>query len=247
MPAAAPRPRRTLALAAFAVLCALGPACGGSQPGPVDTLAAYREALREGRLTDAYRMLSTNARVLVPYERYEEMARRYPDEVRDAVAAFGELSPGTPVTARMELASGEVITLTEEGGRWRIDPSTLEFYGQHTPAQALRSFTRALARERWEVLVRLAPRRVVERLETMSRENPGDGGVPSAAEALRRAWTGPDAEGAQTLLRRLRDALDRGRPIEVVGDRASMSYGTGNQSLARLVREGGLWRIEEPE
>ncbi len=238
--------RRSVSLVAVVALLAVS-ACGAAQPTPVDTLASYREALREGRLADAYRMLSTNARTLIPYERYEEMARRYPDELREAITAFGELSPGAPVTARMELASGEVITLVEEGGRWRIDPSTLEFYGQHTPSQALRSFTRALARERWEVLVRLAPRRVVERLESMARESPGDGGAVTAAEALRRAWTGPDAEGAQNLLRRMRDALDRGRPIEVVGDRASMSYGTGNQSLARLVREDGLWRVEEPE
>ncbi len=46
------------------------------------------------------------------------------------------------------------------------------------------------------------------------------------------------------MLRLLQADLDRGRPIEVVGDRATMTYGA-TQHVARLVREDGLWKVED--
>ena len=58
------------------------------------------------------------------------------------------------------------------------------------------------------------------------------------------AWTGDGAEGDRALLRALLQDLDRGRPIELAGDRATMTYGL-TQHVARLVREDGLWKVED--
>ena len=65
-----------------------------------------------------------------------------------------------------------------------------------------------------------------------------------AEEVLRDAWTGDGAEADRAMLRLLQQGLDQGRPIELAGDRATMTYGT-TQHVARLVREDGLWRVED--
>jgi hypothetical protein len=220
-------------------------AVGGcaSRPGaPVEVLQAYAEALRDGRMRDAWAMLSSSARAAMPYERFEATAREHPDEVAEAVRTYGELEPEAPVTARLELASGETLTLVEEGGRWRLDPSALEFYGQQTPAQTLRSYVRAIERSRWDVLLRLAPAAARAAIVAAAA---AAGSTPEAM--FQRSYGGAEAGRVRVVARGLREALERGRAIEVAGDRATMAYGTGGRSLARLAREDGRWRVEEPE
>jgi len=219
--------------------------CSPRAVGPVDTVHAYAQSLREGRLDDAWMHLSAGARAALPYENFVALARAHPESVQDAVRAFGEVSAEAPITARVELASGETVTLLQEGGQWRLDPAALDFYSQRTPQTALRAFVRALERQRWEVLLDLAPRAELARLEAMARES--DAGARTAADVLRAHWAGTEAASTQQTLTRLRDALERGRAVEVIGDRATMRYGVGLQHAARLVREEGLWRVEDPE
>jgi hypothetical protein len=193
-------------------------------------VTAYVAALREGRYTDAYRMLSSETRRALSYEDFERLARENPTEVRETVRWLEQIDPNAPVTARLELPSGEVITLVEEHGQWRLDPAVLDFYGQHTPRQALRSFVRALSAGRYDILLRFVPRRLAQGL---------------TAETLRQAWEGPERDDVQRMLGALRTSLDR--PIEVVGDRATMTYGSGGRYIAQLVREDGVWKIEDPD
>ncbi len=216
--------------------------CQATAPGPVDTVAAYASALREGRHADAWRMLSATARASLSFEAFERAARERPEELRDAIGAYDRVDTQVPVATQLELASGDRVRLLYEDGAWRIDPSALEFYGQHTPRQALQSFVRAVEASRWDVLLRLAPRAVAEQLRAGTA---ADGGAPQPAEEVLRAqWTGDGAEGDRAMLRLLQEALDRGRPIELAGDRATMTYGV-TQHVARLVREEGLWRVED--
>ena len=64
-----------------------------------------------------------------------------------------------------------------------------------------------------------------------------------SAGALRDFWEGEHkAENAERLAR-LRAAL--GAPIVEVGDEARMPYGADAE--ARLVREDGDWKIEDPD
>lgn len=220
----------------------VGAGCASRGATPVDVLQSYAEALRDGRMRDAWGMLSTAARESMPYERFEATAREHPDELADAIHAYGDLQPEAPVTARLELASGEAITLYEEGGRWRLDPSALDFYGQHTPVQTLRSYVRALERQRWDVLLRMVPAQAREAIARAAAES---GGTPEGR--IQASFTGPEANRVAVVIAALREALDRGRVVEVLGDRATMAYGTGGRSVARLVREGDRWRIEAAE
>jgi hypothetical protein len=220
----------------------VGAGCASRSSAPVEVLQSYADALRDGRMRDAWAMLSTTARETLPYERFEATAREHPEAVADAVRAYGELQPEAPVTAHLELASGETLTLIEEGGRWRLDPSALDFYGQHTPVQTLRSYARALERSRWDVMLRLAPER--ERAAIAQAASAAGATVEAQFQA---AFGGANAGRAQSVARALLDALERGRAVEVAGDRATMAYGMGGRALARLVREDGRWRVEEPE
>lgn len=227
-----------------AVLLAFGLlACRASAPGPVDTVSAYAQALRDARYADAWQMLSGAARQSMPYEQFERLAREHPDELRDAVTAYERVDPRAPVTARLELASGDPITLLYEDGEWRIDPSALEFYGQSTARQALQSFVRAVQRERWDVLLRLAPRSVADQLRAGASSGEGPRRPPE--EVLRDAWTGQRGENDRRVLGLLQEALDRSLPIETAGNRATMTYGAARQHVARLVREDGVWKVED--
>jgi hypothetical protein len=228
----------------LALMLALG-GCATAQPSPPDVVTGYAAALREGRLVDAWRTLSAEAREALPYDDFARAVREHPEEVRDAIESLSRVDPRGTVAATLDLDSGETLTLTLEGGQWRLDPSALEFYGQATPRQALRSFVRALERQRWDVLLRLAPRSVAEALAA-----PPEGASeprPNAAERLRLAWTGREADAVQHTLARLQEALNNRRPIEVVGDRATMIYGPGGQAQALLVREDGRWKVERTE
>lgn len=206
--------------------------CAGARPGPTDAVASYAAALRDARYEDAYRLLSAETRRLLSYEDFSRVARESPDEVRETLRWLDRVDPRAPVTARLELQGGEPLMLVEEGGQWRLDPSALEFYGQRTPRQTLRSFARALQNRRWDVLLRFAPRRIAEGLN---------------AEQLRAAWDrGSEAEQVQAMLTQLQIALDANREPEVSGDRATPQYGPGSRYLAQLVREDGVWKVENP-
>lgn len=219
-------------------------ACGASSPTPVDTLRAYGASLREGDARTAWSLLSSQAREGMTFEAFEALLRAHASEARALGGAYEAVAGDEGVTARLELGDGEALSLRVEGGRWRLDPAALDFYPQHTPRQALRSFVRALRRERWEVLLRLAPRSVLAQLEARAAEG-GTGGT--AAEVLRTAWTGRAADEVSAMATALSEALERGRPIEAMGERATMTYGPGAQRVARLVREDGRWCVEQTE
>ena len=208
------------------MLSAVG-ACANVQHAPTDVIASYVSALRDGRTADAYRLLSSEARGAVTYEQFADLARSNPDEVRETARWLGQVDTDAPVTAHIELPSGDRLNLVLESGAWRLDATALDFYGQHTPRQALRSFLRALSRGRYDVLVRFAPRRIAEHL---------------TPESLQAAWErGDDVNRMQTMREQLVRAQDNA--IEVVGERATMQYQTYTM---RFVREDGVWKIEDP-
>ncbi|MDP3275986.1 MAG: hypothetical protein Q8Q09_12370 [Deltaproteobacteria bacterium] len=205
--------------------------CGAARQAPFDVIQSYQQALQGQRFGDAYALLSAEARNAMSLEDFERTAREQPEELRETTRWLAQIDNNATTTARLELSAGESIELIEEGGAWRLDPTVLDFYGQRTPRQAIRAFARALERRRWEVLMRFAPRRVAEQL---------------TPERLREAWErGADAEDVQRMLAALRQSTER--PIEVTGERATMTYGAGNRYTMQLVHEDGMWKVEDPD
>jgi hypothetical protein len=132
------------------------------------------------------------------------------------------------VEATVPLPDGDDLSLVLVGGEWRLRGNVVDFYDQSSPRAALRSFVRAMERRRYDVVMRFVP------------EGDREGMSP---ERMREAWEGESREEIERLIADLRASLDE--PIEIVGDRATMSYGEG--SAVQFVREDGRWRIEDPD
>lgn len=195
---------------------------------PESAIVSFASALREGRTRDAYMLMSESYRRRVPFEEFERYFRDYPVEVRETARALSARRGQPEQEARVEYGEGEQLRLVREGGDWRIATDVVDFYDQSTPRAALRTFVRAMERRRYDVILRLIPE--ADR-EGMSEER------------MREAWEGEGREEIERLLANLRAALDN--PIEEVGDRATMVY--GDRFRVQFVREGGDWRIEDPD
>lgn len=191
---------------------------------PEATLAAYTRALEKGDPDRAYEFLSSEARLGISREAFRDLSRKSPDSVR----AFAEVltrDDGAPKTIVTTSCAPGLLLVYEEG-KWRVPPEAIDLYPARTPREALRSLISAFDAARMDVLHRLMPE---------ARRN-----ELSEAE-LREALTSPGPGSLASALDSLRLAVDDA-PIELLGVRATLAYGKGR--TARLVLEGGTWKIE---
>lgn len=201
----------------------------GQKPAqtPKDAVSRYVSAVSEDRLEDAYQMLSQESRAELSYEAFQEQIRQNPEEVKALLASLQEEAAPPMVTARVTTKSGETLVLYYEEGRWRIDESAVVLYGQSEPRETLSSFLRAYDQNRYDVLLRFVPNEQKEGL---------------TAEILRDSWQGEQKLEMEQITEELRPDVATGA-LEVLGDRATMSYGTG--SVVELTLEHGAWKIED--
>jgi hypothetical protein len=226
-----PRPSRGASsasrLAAFALVVALG--CAQPAAGPGSTLSALGAALERKDWSAAYALTSEDFRARVPLAAFRAELEEEGASTQALARRLRAAGEAAPARVTVELAPGEPLGLIDEGGRWRVaDPALFEPWSQKTPRAALRSFVRALEGRRYDIVLRLCP---------MSRR------AGLSAEALRAYWEGEHKAENAALLARLREAL--GAPIVEVGDEARLPYGPGHE--ARLVREDGAWKVEDPD
>jgi hypothetical protein len=219
-----------LAAVAFAVgsassLAATG--CGAPRAeDPQSVLHAYSRALDEGRADDAYRMLSEEARRGISLEAFRRMVKDNPEEVREIAKALARPTATPVVTATVTSSNGQELQLVLENGKWRVEATAIDLYAQDTPRHAIQGFVRAVERKRYDVVLKFVPDSHKEGLD------------PSK---LKTAWEGHDKEEIEQVVSSLKQALPTAS-IEETGDRATMAYGAGTM---QLVRERGLWKIED--
>ncbi len=245
----------------LAVLALLGAACSPSalvQQGPSDTLRAYARALEEGRVDDAYRLLSDDAKRSMSLEAFRRAVKESPEEVVEIARALARPASDPLVTATVSLPNGEELLLVYEDGKWRIDAAAIDLYSQATPRQALAGFLRAFERKRYDVLLRYVPDAEREGI-TLGEEPallaPPQGSPPAAkadapqttgteltADKIKADWEGPQKDQINRIVQAIRTALPTA-VIEETGDSASMSYGAGG--TIALIRERGLWKIRD--
>jgi hypothetical protein len=198
------------------------------QQGPSDTLRSYSKALDDGRADDAYKLLSSEARRSISLDAFRRMVKENAPEMKDIAHALSRPSSDPVVTATVTSPKGDTILLVYEEGRWRLDGSTINLYGQSTPRQSIEAFLRAFERKRYDVLLRFVPDSHLEGLN---------------ADKLRAAWEGTQKEEMIRITSALRAALSNASTqFEEVGDRATMAYGS---NTVQLVREHGSWKIED--
>jgi hypothetical protein len=217
--------RVILGCLAFSLLVA----CSSARParGPKETLDTYAQALREGRVKDAYALLSDEAQKNIPYEAFERMVKENPEEVRDIASSLSRPSGPPLVTATVTAPNGESLLLIYEDGHWKVDGSAIDLYSQASPEAAVRAFIRAFQNKRYDVLLRFVPDGKKEGLDE---------------QKLKKAWEGEQKDEMERLTQALSAALPTAR-FERIGERATMSYGAGGS--VELVREHGIWKIEE--
>jgi hypothetical protein len=214
--------------AAFACLaspwCA---ACGAAANSgdPSSVLRAYARALEEGRADDAYRLLSDDARRGISLEAFRRMVKDDPESMTEIGRSLERPTAAPVVTATVTSPGGQELHLVLDGGRWRVDATTIDLYAQDTPRRAIAGFLRAVERRRYDVVVRYVPDAHREGLD---------------AAKLKAAWEGAEKDEIAQLVVALKQALP-GATIEETGERATMPYGSG---AIQLVREHGLWKIE---
>jgi hypothetical protein len=195
--------------------------------GPRDVLAEYARALQDGRVKDAYALLSDDAKKSMPFEAFTRMVKENPEDVRALSEALVRPSGPADVTATVTTPNGDVLLMRLEGGQWKIERSAIDLYAQDTPEAALRSFVRATAHGRYDILLRFVPDSKLDGLD---------------AGKLKKAFEGEEREDVQRLTAAISAALPSAT-IERLGDRATMAYGGGG--TIEMVREHGLWKIEE--
>ena len=203
------------------------PACSsGRAEDPHSVLRTYARALDEGRAEDAYRMLSEEARRGISLEAFRRMVKDNPEEVREIARALSRPTATPVVTATVTSGNGQELSLVLEKGRWKVEATAIDLYAQDTPRHAIQGFIRAVERKRYDVVLKYVPDAHKEGLD---------------ANKLKTAWEGHDKEEIEQVVSSLKQALPAAT-IEETGDRATMSYGPGTM---QLVRERGLWKIED--
>lgn len=210
-------------------LCATwsGCAAGGADAGPRDALRAYAQALRAGRTSDAYDLLSADAKSRLSLPEFQRMVAENGREIEDIAAGLLAPAEVPRVTATLTSPDGETLLLVYEGDAWRVDGSAIDLYSQESPEVTLASFVRAFNNKRYDVLLRFVPE---SKREGMS------------AEQLKQAWEGEQRQQVEQLTQALAASLPNLR-VEVLGTRATVAYGAGG--TVELVHELGAWRIED--
>jgi hypothetical protein len=218
---------RALKLAFAMIACCGLIGCPGQRAeDPQSILRSYSHALEEGRAEDAYRMLSEEARRGISLEAFRRMVKDNPEEVREIAKALARPTATPVVTATVTSSNGQELQLVLENGKWRVEATAIDLYAQDTPRHAIQGFVRAVERKRYDVVLKFVPDSHKEGLD------------PSK---LKTAWEGHDKEEIEQVVSSLKQALPTAS-IEETGDRATMAYGAGTM---QLVRERGLWKIED--
>lgn len=221
---ALPRLLASLALATAA-------ACGASSPPPATpeaTVLAFSRALNQARFDEAYALMSADYRKRVSLDAFRRQVKENPEETAEVSRALGSARGKAHEEATLRYGDDQELRLERRDGQWFVATSLVDYYDQSTPAAALRSFVRAMERQRYDVVMRLVPEADKEGMTT---------------DRMRDAWSGEAHEDVERMLHNLREHLND--PIEVIGDHATLPY--GERLRVQFLREGDAWKIEDPE
>jgi hypothetical protein len=239
------------------VALAWGCAGGAGSAGPQASLSAYADALAEGRADDAYQLLSSEAKRSISLEAFRRMVKENPEDVADIARALRRPGSDPLVTATVLSPDGDQLVLVYENGRWRIDGTGIDRYGQATPRQAIEGFVRAFERKRYDILMHYVPDKELAGeasgrwWKAKAGPSEADAGAEPApqesnlggltAENLRKEWEGDGKDYITRYVQAIKAALPSAK-IEQTEDHAAMSYGGVS---VFLIREDGLWKISD--
>lgn len=209
--------------ALIAATLALG--CSGNAAGPNRTLNEYSRALERRDYDRAYKLMSAEYRSRNSKEDFKRMLADNPREVAETASRLRSARGDLEVTAELRYGLGDRLQLVREGGSWRIAANPVDFYGQSTPREALRSFLRAYSLKRWDVLLRFVPDNYRKRM---------------TVETIKTQFEGEAAEEIARMMAMIAANVDE--PINEQGNDARLRYG---DSEVVFVREERAWKIKD--
>ncbi len=219
--------QRLLALGASAALAGFFGACGGSSRTPEAALHSYAQALRDGKLDTAYRLMSAEFRGKHSKAQFKAMVKANAQEV-EATSDRLAVEKGTiSTTAELDFGTGETLMLRKERGAWKIVTNPLNFYSQATPRDTVRSFVRAYRFKRWDVMLRFVPSKY--------REN-------MTVEMVQKQFDGPRKEQIKEMMETVRENHNAPTSESISENTARLRY--GEMYEVELEREQGAWKIK---
>ena len=224
------KPRRiAICVLLCALCCALLGACARATSGqPEQVLEEYARALSQGDHGRAYALMTAEFRQSHTRAEFERLLRERKGDVDRAATQLAERPRKVKLEAVIGYGDGDTFRLVNDGGAWRIASDPVDFYAQSTPAEALRSFVRAVERRRYDVVLRFVPNKWADAM---------------TVDKLRAQWEGAKKGEVRGLLRNLKANL--GAQIHTSGEVATMPY--GDRYEVRFLREDGVWKIEDPD
>jgi hypothetical protein len=212
------------------LVCALGSVVAtlgcASRPGPAQAAHLYVAGVEHDASEAAYDLVHEDLRSRLSLE---EFKRRLHDDreraLQDAVRVDQATQDPEALWIFAECAGG--VLLQYEDGDWKLAASSLDFYSQASPLEAIRSFVRAFRAGRFDVLARL-----------VGRDLSGLSAGPRPKTDPQIATEAELADTVDSIALALEDPQ-----IEVLGPRARMSYGAAKS--IELVLHGPEWKIED--
>lgn len=211
---------------ALTVLAGSVVACGARQSGPVETLHRYSAALRGHDYGAAYDMMSEDYQAKHSRDEFVRMMKQEGGEVAQTAQMLRGPHKQAAISAEFTFGLGDRMRLVQEDGEWHIATNPMDFYGQSTPREALRSFVRAYTLKRWDVMLRFVPTKYRERM---------------TAEKMRAQFEGSHRDQIESMMNMIRANLDE--PITDKGNEARMPY--GDRFEVKFVLEEGKWKIQD--
>ncbi len=172
-------------------------------------------------------MLSADAKKSISFEAFRRMLQENPAEVQELAESLSRPGEVLAITAQVTTPDGDTLNLVYEDGAWHTDISAIDLYSQAAPLPALQAFVRAFEAKRYDVLMRFVPEAKREGLD---------------AKKLKAAWEGEQQQEMTRLVQAIKAALPTAQ-VELLGDRATVSYGAGG--TVEMLEEAGVWKIEE--
>lgn len=210
-----------------ALLAGLLAACGPASHSPEAALHSYAQAIREGKVGQAYGLMSAEFRAKHSQEEFAAMLRDNAPEAEQTAERLSVEEGSVAIRAELSYGYDETLRMQKEGGSWKIVTNPLMFYSQATPRDTVRSFVRAYTHKRWDVMLRFVPSKY--------REN-------MTVEMIEKQFDGPRKKEMRDMMETVRVNLNAPTSDTQSVNQARLRYGETYE--VELEREQGLWKIK---
>ena len=199
-------------------------ACAGPQPKSV--LSKYQQALQARDAKTIYKLSDNDFKSIHSVSEIEGYLANNDGDTKSLAELLGEEIVATALRGTIELASGHVVHLIHEDGRWKVRAGGIPFDRFDSPQAALNAFFRAYRDGRLEVLRKLIPSNFASRYLD-------DTQLEAHLERIRSRVV-----AAENRLPKVPKAVEDGETAEI-------TYGDGFK--VRFIKEGGSWKISDLE